>query len=322
MAAGAGQSPEDIDAVWSMLREFAGYMFNKAHSAAYAVEAFAGAWLKTRYPSEFLAAVLSSRRGFYAPILYVLEALRCGAKFLTPDLHASDPARFLVRGTEIRLPLDQVRGLSSDTLIRITSGRPFADPGDFYRRVRPSRPEWMALLKAGALDGWNEPRGRLFWRMQRLEASSGVGAARGELSLEPSLPESWDAGGDARARWENEVLGFPVSVHPLDYFAPGVNWSCYISTAAMVREQQALFGKTVRACGLIVADRHHPTANGTMKFLTLADYTGFVEVSLFSRVYKEYGHITANPVVAVEAVVDPFDNRRGFALNGSRVMRP
>ncbi|MGC4049065.1 MAG: hypothetical protein QM757_06070 [Paludibaculum sp.] len=81
--------------VWEPLHDFAGYMFNKAHSAAYAVEAFTGAWLKTRYPVEFLAAVLeSSRRGFYSPLLYVMEALRNGAKFLLPDLHSPTRAGF------------------------------------------------------------------------------------------------------------------------------------------------------------------------------------------------------------------------------------
>jgi hypothetical protein len=59
-----------------------------------------------------------------------------------------------------------------------------------------------------------------------------------------------------------------------------------------------------------------------MKFLTLADWTGFLEVSLFADVYRNYGHLTVEPVLAIEAVVDPFDNRRGFALNGLRVARP
>ena len=315
-----GRTEEEIANVWRLLRDFAGYMFNKAHSAAYAVEAFAGSWLKTRYPVEFLAAVLTSRRGFYSPMLYVLEALRQGARFLPPDLHGSDPRRFLVRGDTIRLPLDQVRGLTQASLDRIVEQRPFSDAGDFFRRVKPSRAEWLNLLKAGALDVLGEPRGRLFWRLQRLE-SSASGPARAPM-LEPELPASFDASPEARARWEHEVLGFPVSLHPLDTFAPRIRWARYTSVAQLTRSQKEYYGKDVRVCGLIVADRHHPTEQGTMKFLTLADWTGFVEVSLFARTYRDYGHLTVQPVVAVEATVDPFDNRRGFALNGTRVMRP
>jgi DNA-directed DNA polymerase III PolC len=314
-----GRTEQETNAVWGLLRDFAGYMFNKAHSAAYAVEAFAGAWLKTRYPVEFLAAVLTSRRGFYSPILYVLEALRNGARFLLPDLHASDARRFLVRGDTIRLPLDQVNGLTQDTLDRIVAGRPFEDLGAFFRKTKPSRAEWVALLKAGALDVFGEPRGRLFWRLQRLEASARM---ERKPMIETGLPESFQAPPMERVRWEHEVLGFPVSVHPLDYFAPEVDWTRYLGAAELQRSQRNYYGKEVRVCGLIVADRRHPTDDGTMKFLTLADWTGFLEVSLFARVYRDYGHKTVQPVVAVDALVDAFDNRRGFALNGLRVMDP
>lgn len=313
-----GRTERETAAVWEMLREFAGYMFNKAHSAAYAVEAFQGAWLKTRYPVEFLAAVLSSRRGFYRPMLYVLEALRHGARFLPPCLNSSDARRFLVAGATIRLPLDQVRGLTQAVLDRILEHRPFADLGEFYRRARPSRAEWLNLLKAGALDLFGEARGRLFWRLQRLEAVEQRG--RGVPGIESELPESFAATPEACARWETEVLGFPVSLHPLEAFAPNVDWRRYLSAERLEREQQHWYGRKVRVCGLIVADRHHTTAQGPMKFLTLADWTGFVEVSLFARTYQEYGHLTVHPVVAVEAEVDPFDNRRGFALNASRVL--
>jgi DNA polymerase III alpha subunit len=314
-----GRTTPEIDSVWGALREFAGYMFNKAHSAAYAVEAFAGAWIKTRYPAEFLAAVLSSRRGFYSPMLYVMEALRCGCRFLPPCLHSSGISRFLPNDGTIQLPVNQARGVTQQTLERIAAFRPFHDPGDFFRKVRPARPEWLALLKSGALDVFGEPRGRLFWRLQRMEASSSNGAPK---LVESDLPEGYDASPELAARWEHEVLGFPVSVHPLDYFAPNTRWDAYESAAALVRNQHQLYGKSVRVAGLVVADRHHPTPNGTMKFLTLADRTGYVEVSLFAPVYRDYGHMTVHPVLAVEATVDPFDNRRGFCLNGTRVLRP
>lgn len=312
-----GRTEAEIDAVWSQLRDFAGYMFNKAHSAAYAVEAFAGAWLKTRYPVEFLAAVLTSRRGFYSPMLYVLEALRQGARFLPPDLHDSDPKRFLTSGETIRLPLDQVKGLTAKTLERIVEVRPLADVGEFYRKARPARDEWLALLKSGALDCLGEPRGRLFWRLQRLEASMKKGAAEPWVTGE--LPETFEADVRTRAKWEVETLGFPVSLHPLECFGPRVAWKNYTTVARLIERQREFYGKTVRVCGLIVADRRHPTEQGAMKFLTLADWTGFVEVSLFAKTYREYGHLTVRPVVSVEAEVDPYDNRKGFSLSGTRV---
>jgi DNA-directed DNA polymerase III PolC len=307
-----GRTVEETEAVWKMLEEFAGYMFNKAHSAAYAVEAFEGAYLKTRYPIEFLAAVLGNRRGFYSPIVYVLEALRCGARFLPPDVNLS-AERFLVRGNTIRLPLDQIKGLNQATVERIRGEAPFRDVGDFYRRVRPRHAEWMALVKAGAFDSLGEARGRVFWRLCRLEAA----AAR--LSLFEAEPgEELPAGAGANPQWEHELFGFPVSCHPLDHFARHVDWTRYVPTARLI----GYLGKEVEVCGLIVAERVHTTDRGTMKFLTLADYEGFVEVALFADTYRNYGHLTTQPVVAARAVVDAFENRRGYTLAAGSIGAP
>ena len=327
-AARMGRKPEEIEAVWKLLEDFAGYMFNKAHSAAYAVEAFQGAWMKTRYPVEFLASVLSNQRGFYAPILYVLETLRCGGRFTVPDVHLSGE-RCVVKDGMVRLPLTFVKGLREETVQRIHERRPFEDVGDFFRRVEPTRAEWVALLKVGALGSFDEPRARLFWRLARLEAVH----ARARVSRHEGLllnPEE-AAGEAAGARehldemsnspnpaWEHELLGFPVSVHPLDYYGPGVDWTRYVPAA----EAQRRLDEEVEVCGLIVCDRHHTTERGPMKFLTLADRSGFVEVALFSDAYRRFGHATTQPVVAVRGIVDAFDNRKGGVINGATVRAP
>ena len=299
-----GRTPEETEVVWKLVEDFAGYMFNKAHSAAYAVEAFQGAYLKARYPIEFLAAVLSNRRGFYPTIFYVLEALRNGARFLPPDIHRSGE-RFRVEGHTITLPLDQINGLSAELVERIHKERPFADAGDFYRRARPPHTAWLALLKAGALDSLGEPRTRLFWRLCRLEA------ARGATLMDTETPDLSSDAAAPQARWEHELLGFPVSCHPLDYFAQGVDWSRYTPASEVIHHLE----KQVRVCGLIVFDRVHGTERGIMKFLTLADHSGFIEVCLFPEAYQRFGHLTTRPVVAVTGVVDPFDNRKGYTLN-------
>ncbi|MBK5290696.1 MAG: DNA polymerase III subunit alpha [Acidobacteriia bacterium] len=306
-----GHPQPDIEAVWKMVADFAGYMFNKAHSAAYAVEAYQGAWLKARYPVEFLAAVLSNRRGFYSPIFYVLEALRNGAHFLPPDVNLS-AERCLVTGNSIRLPLDQIKGLPETTVQRLLLQRPFTDAGDLFRRGRLRSAEWLSLLKAGALGSLNESRSRLFWRLARLESVAGSGTL-----IEPLEPEA--AGNPLPVpQWEQELLGFPVSCHPLDYYGAGVNWSRYLPARQIKRH----LDQQVEVCGLIVCDRQHPTSRGIMKFLTLADYSGFVEVALFAEAYQNYGHLTTRPIVAVRAHVDPFDNRKGAVLNAQRLSLP
>ena len=78
--------------VWGLVTGFAGYAFCKAHSTAYGVEAYQSAWLKRNYPAEFMAAVLTNGKGFYDPLVYVLESHRLGLKFLPPSVNEPGPA--------------------------------------------------------------------------------------------------------------------------------------------------------------------------------------------------------------------------------------
>ena len=118
--------------------------------------------------------------------------------------------------------------------------------------------------------------------------------------------------------WEHELLGFPVSCHPLHYFAPNTDWRRYVLAA----EVRLHYERQVDVCGLIVCECHHTTDRRVMKFLILADYTGFIEVALFAETYRNYDYRTTCPVVAVRGQVDPFDNRKGFSVKASRVMPP
>ncbi|MFO1476383.1 MAG: DNA polymerase IV [Verrucomicrobiota bacterium] len=86
-----GHAPEKIAEVWSLATGFAGYAFCKAHSTAYGVEAYQSAWLKYYYPAEFMAAVLTHGKGFYHPLVYVLECHRLGIRLLPPSVNAPGP---------------------------------------------------------------------------------------------------------------------------------------------------------------------------------------------------------------------------------------
>src|SRR6185295_17345181 len=90
-AAARGHSPEKIAEVWDLIASFAGYAFCKAHSTAYGVEAYESAWLKRHYPAEFMAAVLTNGKGFYAPLVYVLECHRLGLRLLPPSVNEPGP---------------------------------------------------------------------------------------------------------------------------------------------------------------------------------------------------------------------------------------
>ena len=106
-----GHTPEKIDGSWGLVTGFAGYAFCKAHSTAYGVEAYQSAWLKRYYPAEFMAAVLTNGKGFYDPLVYVLESYRLGLKFLPPTVNEPGP-QFVPHGNAIRVPLTRTKGLT------------------------------------------------------------------------------------------------------------------------------------------------------------------------------------------------------------------
>jgi len=144
-ARGLGRTPAEIAAVWEAIAGFCGFMFNKAHSAEYAVEAFQGAWLKCRWPAHFLAAVLSNYRGFYAhsptlpQVLYVLEARRLGIGFLPPCVNRSRE-RFSVEHEPQRRKNRHHRDTEDTEKIE--------DPCE-YRGIEESRARWSRASPGG-----------------------------------------------------------------------------------------------------------------------------------------------------------------------------
>ena len=106
-----GVTAKQIDAVWNMMMSFDGYSFCKPHSASYARVSFQAAFLKTHYPAEFMAAVISNQGGFYSTFAYVSEARRMGIKVLPPDVNKSD-IRWKGKKTSMRVGLLSIKHLS------------------------------------------------------------------------------------------------------------------------------------------------------------------------------------------------------------------
>jgi DNA polymerase III alpha subunit len=122
-----------------------------------------------------------------------------------------------------------------------------------------------------------------------------------------------------RMKDEQELLGFTVSGHPLDLF-PSIDWDKYCPIAELGRH----FGERVKVCGLSFADRIAYQEDGQpMKFISLCDYSGFVETELFATVYKAFGMETIkSPLIEVEGTVEPFENSKGFTLRVLKVRQP
>ncbi len=323
-----GHSPEEIAEVWELVSNFTGYTFNKAHSTAYGIEAYWGAWMKHYYPAEFLAAVLTHGKGFYPALVYVLEARRLGLSFLPPSVNEPGPA-FTAHGQAIRVPLMRAKGLTERTTKALEAERaraPFASLADVFHRVRPGPEELEAMIRVGAFDEFGPPRTAQFWEAQWLHQSfHGTGdAGQGWLLAPPgmerlpevSLREPTRA---ERLAAEDELFGYPVSGHPLELYAD-VAWDTYCPVSRFKEH----IGEEVVTCGLVVEQRtHHQITGEPMKFLTLADWTGMVESELFADTYRSHGLATVRyPVLEVTAKVEPFENGNGFTLRVLRAGKP
>jgi DNA polymerase-3 subunit alpha len=323
-----GHDDGKIVEVWQLVTGFSGYAFNKAHSTAYGVEAFQAAWLKRYHPAEFMAGVLTNGKGFYHPIVYVLECHRLGLKLSPPSVNEPGPS-FVPHGNAIRVPLTRVKGLTERTTDRLLSARrdgAFDSMADFFRRVAPTGEEFEAMIRSGAFDEFGESRTRQFWQAQHLERTLGPATEPNQgwllpppgLEQFPEMPLNEPTRLE-RLRCEMELFGFAVSGHPLELF-PEVAWETYCP----VNRLGEFVGATVTACGLVVEQRtHHQVTGEPMKFLSLADWTGIVETELFAQTYKSHGLATVRyPVLEVEARVEPFENGRGFSLRVLRAGKP
>jgi error-prone DNA polymerase len=326
-----GHALEKIEEVWGLVAGFAGYAFCKAHSTAYGVEAYQAAWLKRNYPAEFMAAVLTNGKGFYDPLVYVLECYRLGLKFLPPTVNEPGPA-FTVRGNAIRVPLTRAKGLTERTTTRLLAERErgaFASLADFHQRVKPLPEETEAMIRAGGFDEFGQTRTRQFWEAQYLrKAEARMENAELDFSEAASLTSSFNLLQSSllreptrheRLEAETELFVYAVSGHPLELF-DDVAWETYCPVARLGEH----VGETVVTCGLVVEQcTHHQITGEPMKFLTLADWTGMVETELFAQTYKSYGLATVRyHVLEVTAMVEPFDNGHGFSLRVLQAAKP
>jgi error-prone DNA polymerase len=301
-----GHSADVIDQVWKLVSGFSGYAFCKAHSTAYGVEAYQSAWLKKYYPAEFMAAVLSNGKGFYRPIVYVLECHRLGIPLMPPWINDPGPLFKVVDG-HIRVPVNYIKGLTGKTTETILAGAPFESISD----APGSREEKELLLRAGAFDGFGKTRTKQFWQMVQPAFWGRDSEAAPDNLTEPTRRQ--------RLQWESELFGFPASGHPLELF-DDIAWDTYVPIADLPKH----IGETINCCGLIIEDRVHSQVTGElMKFLTIADWTGIIETELFADTYKTYGLATVRyPVLELTATVEPFENNRGCSLRVLRAGKP
>lgn len=249
--AGPGLEAAQARTLWEQVKAFAGYGFNQGHATAYADVSYRSAYLKAHWPAAFLCARLADWGGFYHQAVYIAEARRLGIAVRGPHINHSDRYFCLEYETEAgrKLPvlwmgLGQVRDLRGATIAALLAERahrPFADLGDLLRRVSLQGKEVAHLIRCGALDGLESSRAALLAELARIERG-GLGqlgfAFLGEATTADTPAE--------RLSWEEQVLGLPVSVHPLAAVLRPAG-ACSVSAALADKEE---WGQPLRVAGV------------------------------------------------------------------------
>ncbi len=304
-----GFSTAAIKRLWDVLIPFSDYAFNRAHSAGYGVVSFWTAYLKANFPTEYMAALLTSVRDDKdKSALYLSECRRMGIKVLPPDVNESN-AEYTPRGKDIRFGLAAIRNVGEGVVASIKSARTtkgaFTSFGDFLAKVDAqvcNKKTIESLIKGGAFDSLNHPRKALMSvhleaidsviETKRAEAIGQFDLFGGESmtqvsGLEIEIPTfEWDK--STLLSFEREMLGLYVSDHPLLGVEHILRSNTDMSISALQSDESTPDGM-VTLGGLITGVQRKVSRQGSSwAIVSLEDLEGAIEVLFFSNTYNQY----------------------------------
>ncbi|MCW5979399.1 MAG: DNA polymerase III subunit alpha [Bryobacteraceae bacterium] len=293
-----------IEKIFDLMAQFAGYGFNKSHSAAYAYLAYVTAYLKAHFPVEFMSALLTSETGNTAKVVkYIGECRDMGIRVLSPDIGLSD-LNFTPAGDSIRFGLGAIKNLGQSAVEAIAAARrevgAFRSLYHFCESVDLSavnRRAIESLIKAGAMDSLPGTRSQLLaaveraiehgqrvWR-DRQSGQTGLFAAMLAQEPEPPLPRTPDWTPSEKLQGEKEVLGFYVTGHPLDEYRDKVR---ELATHDSSNIEGLAKGADVALCGIMTSVQRKRNKEGKpWASLQLEDWLGCIDAMVFSNAYDQ-----------------------------------
>ncbi len=304
---------EDLaNTIWDKIKLFAGYGFNKSHSAAYAFVSYQTAYLKANYPVEFMAAVLTSELDNADKIAFLINACReMGIKVLPPDVNSSN-LDFSVDNGAIRFGLGAIKGVGESAAGKIIASRhedgKFKSFQDFCERAGSAVNSRMVdhLAKAGAFDSLGLRRSQILAIAEPMLAFA-AGKAKDLAAGQHSLFDFLDDGGGAEdsgcgipvpdipefdrediLKSEKELLGFYVTGHPLEAYEPLVK---AFSSVALRDLGDCPDNSQLRLVGMVDSYTVKFSKNSGKPFgvMMLEDMDGTVECTLYERAMNEMG---------------------------------
>jgi DNA-directed DNA polymerase III PolC len=324
-----GVSSEIIEQVWAMILGFEGYSFCKPHSASYTMVAYKSAYLRARYPAEFMASVISNGGGYYSTFGYLSEARRMGLKILPPDINQSE-IKYTGKHKEIRAGLMQLRELSQENLEYMIHARskngPFTSLENFLFRTQGHihLQDVRVLIKAGCFDGiaHGATRPALIWQALRFFSTAMLSGSMDLFVLNPQLPPlsplsesslappfppllSSPLRGEGKGGGEKgfsprhypEKLMLKHEIETLGFLLSIHPLDRYTDTLRRLnylpaKDLHRHVGEHITMVGWMVTGKTVHTRDGDpMKFVSFEDTTGLYEAVFFPKAYQRFCHM-------------------------------
>jgi DNA polymerase-3 subunit alpha len=329
-----GVSADTATTIFDLMEKFAGYGFNKSHSAAYALVAYQTAWLKTHYAAAFMAAVLSSDMDNTDKVVtFIHECENMKIRVLPPSINRSHYHFTVVDDTTIIYGLGAIKGVGELAAQCIIDEREMQGPYEglfsFCQRLdmrRVNRRVLEALIKSGGVDDWGVERAIL---QASIDKALQVGAKfiqnrnSGQSDLFALFEESevvedyifcrpWES--KKRLEGEKETLGFYLTGHPASAYQQ--EFSGYVQTLAILNPDKNR--KTI-LCGLIHSIRHILTKRGKkLTIMGVEDSTGSQDVVVFSELYATHqSFVVSGQMVFVEGEIMRDDYNQGIKVTAT-----
>ena len=337
-AAAQGIDPTLAIKIFDLVEKFAGYGFNKSHSAAYALVSYQTAWLKTHHPAEFMAAVMSSEIDNTDKLLtFRDEARRMGLTVQAPSIQSGQYAFSVDNESQIRYGLGAIKGLGEGPISSVLAARedgPFSSLFDLCARTDPrkvNRRALEALIKSGALDELGVERWVMLAALDDAIKRAEQVASNTAAGIDDLFGEVIATAGDADdpyqeyrgARpWslvellnaEKESLGSFLSGHPIEAYEAEVRKFA----PRRIRELQA--NNQAVVAGLILDIRTIKTQRGPMAVLTLDDGSGQMEAAVYNDVFTEHRDLLQKDrIVLLDGRLQVDDFNGGLAMRTKTV---
>ncbi|WP_296802721.1 DNA polymerase III subunit alpha [Thiolapillus sp.] len=331
--------------IFDLMAHFAGYGFNKSHSAAYALVSYQTLWLKAHYPAAFMAAVLSADMDNTDKVVHLIEECReMKLDVLPPQVNRSQYQFTIGNDDQVIYGLGAIKGVGESAIEGIiearTEGGSFQDLFDFCRRIdlrKCNRRVLESLIRAGALDEMGCNRATLMMQLPlalKMAEQHHALQAAGQSDLfglsEPEAPPAMgiipddvdDWSDEQRLRGEKETLGLFLTGHPIDFYEPELKGLVSRIGSLSLDDSQKGYGrgKDVTVAGLVMAVNKRATQRGMMASVLLDDKTGRIELTLFNEAFECCKDLLiVDKVLVVQGKLVHDEYRGGLGLRAEEV---